>query len=467
MAQNKTTLLKNLLKKNKLNIAINDVENERQYKVNDLLEKIKEIQEFFKKKNLKKNDLILVDLPNSLEFIAIYFACIFSKISIVPLSRTLSKNQKNYIKNFCKPNLILKTNFLKSKNTKINIKRKFKKNYAIFFTSGTTNKPKGVCHTFDNLIDNAIVFNNFTKIKKKYNFLHFLPMGYMAGFLNSILCPFLAESNLFLIKNYNINTSIKFFELLKNNKINYFWATPSLIDFLNKLNCNKNLLRKIKSNLKMIFVGTAPFPTKLNNAFYKKLKVKCLESYGSTEQLLISTNSTNFKIYKSGKLLPSIKYELTDQNEIIIKSRFTFDGYLKKYNEVEIRNSKIFETGDLAKINQKNYLEITGRKKNIIIKNGINYSPKYYEEKIENFKSVNRAIVLGVSDKSLNQKIYVIIVPENNINVQFLKNKIKKSFKEVDDVMFLKKIPLTNIGKPDINHLNKIIKKYEKKIKNY
>ena len=40
-------------------------------------------------------------------------------------------------------------------------------------------------------------------------------------------------------------------------------------------------------------------------------------------------------------------------------------------------------------------------------------------------------------------------------------------FKEIDDVIFLKKIPLTNIGKPDINHLNKIIKKYEKKNKNY
>ena len=113
-------------------------------------------------------------MPNSLEFIAIYFACIFSKISIVPLSKALSKDQKSYIKKFCKPNLILKTNFLKSKNNKINIKRKFKKNYAIFFTSGTTNKPKGVCHTFDNLIDNAIVFNNFTQIKKKLNFLHFL-----------------------------------------------------------------------------------------------------------------------------------------------------------------------------------------------------------------------------------------------------------------------------------------------------
>ena len=49
-------------------------------------------------------------------------------------------------------------------------------------------------------------------------------------------------------------------------------------------------MKKIKSNLKMIFVGTAPFPLKkLNNDFYKKLKVKCLESYGSTEQLLISS----------------------------------------------------------------------------------------------------------------------------------------------------------------------------------
>ena len=79
----------------------------------------------------------------------------------------------------------------------------------------------------------------------------------------------------------------------------------------------------------MIFVGTAPFPKKLNNDFYKKLKVKCLESYGSTEQLLISSNTLNFKIHKSGKILPNIKYEITKQNELIINSKFTFDGYKK------------------------------------------------------------------------------------------------------------------------------------------
>ena len=54
MAQNKTTLLKNLIKKNKLNIAINDIENDKQYKVCDLIEKINQIQDFFKKKDLKK-----------------------------------------------------------------------------------------------------------------------------------------------------------------------------------------------------------------------------------------------------------------------------------------------------------------------------------------------------------------------------------------------------------------------------
>ena len=267
------------------------------------------------------------------------------------------------------------------------------------------------------------------------NFLHFLPMGYMAGFLNSILCPILAESNLFLIRDFNINNSIKFFEILTNHKINYFWATPSLIDFLNKLNCDKNLINKVKSNLNMIFVGTAPFPKKLNNDFYKKLKIKCLESYGSTEQLLIN-------------------------------SKFTFDGYLKKYDEIEMRKSNIFESGDLAKINKHNYLEIIGRKKNIIIKNGINYSPKYYEEKIESFSSVNRAIVLGISDITLNQKIYAVIEKKNKIKLEFFKKKIKTLFKEIDEVIFLNKIPLTNIGKPDINHLKKLLKNYEKKNKN-
>ena len=82
MAQNKTTLLKRLLKKNKSNIAINDIENNKQYKVYDLLKKIKEIENFFKKKNIKKNDLILLDLQNSLEFISVYFEFIFNKISI-------------------------------------------------------------------------------------------------------------------------------------------------------------------------------------------------------------------------------------------------------------------------------------------------------------------------------------------------------------------------------------------------
>ena len=467
MAQNKTTLLKRLLKKNKSNIAINDIENNKQYKVYDLLKKIKEIENFFKKKNIKKNDLILVDLPNSLEFISIYFACIFNKISIVPISRILSRDQKSYIKKLTKPNFILKSNFLKSKSNKKYIRRKFKKNYAIFFTSGTTNRPKGVCHTFDNLIDNALVFNSFTQIKKKMNFLHFLPMGYMAGFLNSILCPILAESNLFLIKDFNINTSMKFFEILTSHKINYFWATPSLIDFLNKLNCDKNLINKVKSNLNMIFVGTAPFSKKLNNDFYKKLKIKCLESYGSTEQLLISSNSNNFKIYKSGKILPNVRCKLINQNEMVINSKFTFDGYLKKYDEIEMRKSNIFETGDLAKINKHNYLEIIGRKKNIIIKNGINYSPKYYEEKIESFRSVNKAIVLGISDKTLNQKIYAVIEKKNKIKLEFFKKKIKTLFKEIDEVIFLNKIPLTNIGKPDINHLRKLLKNYEKKNKNY
>ena len=467
MAQNKTKLLKNLFKRNKSNISINDIETNKQYNLDDLKKKIDEVTNLLKKKNIKKNDLIVVDLPNSIDFIAIYFACFFYKISIVPLSKALSVQQKNYIKNFCKPNLIFNENFLKSKSIKKNIKRKFKKNYAIFFTSGTTNKPKGVCHTFENLISNALVFNKFTKIKKKLNFLHFLPMGYMAGFLNSILCPILAGSNLYLIKNFNISHSLKFFEILKYNKINYFWSTPSLINFLNQLNCNKKLLNHIKLNLKMIFVGTAPFPKNLRENFYKKLKVKCLESYGSTEQLLISSNAINFKVFKSGKILPNVYCKLINENEMIVKSNFTFEGYLKKFDQIEIRNSKEFDTGDLAKIYKNNFLEILGRKKNLIIKNGINYSPKYYEEKIDNLKNVNRSIVLGINnDKTLDQKIYAVIEQKNKIKAKQLGNKIQILFKEIDKVVALDKIPLTSIGKPDIYHLNKIIKLYEKKSKN-
>ena len=61
---------------------------------------------------------------------------------------------------------------------------------------------------------------------------------------------------------------MKFFEILTNHKINYFWATPSLIDFLNKLNCDKNLINKVlpgepMSKIQTPPLGDTPMPAKM------------------------------------------------------------------------------------------------------------------------------------------------------------------------------------------------------------
>src|SRR5205814_472885 len=74
---------------------------------------------------------------------------------------------------------------------------------SIFFTSGTTSRPKGVCHTTHNMLANAIAFNKLVGLTDTVSMLHVMPMGYMAGFLNTILCPILAGGSVFLAPQFN------------------------------------------------------------------------------------------------------------------------------------------------------------------------------------------------------------------------------------------------------------------------
>ena len=86
------------------------------------------------------------------------------------------------------------------------------------------------------------------------------------------------------------------------NKINYFWASPSILNIIYDQKLDNNLINQIKKELKFIMVGTAPFHSELKNKFKKKFNIKCLESYGSSEMLLVSTNLIN-KTFGSGKIL--------------------------------------------------------------------------------------------------------------------------------------------------------------------
>ncbi|CAN5248468.1 AMP-dependent synthetase/ligase [soil metagenome] len=144
--------------------------------------------------------------------------------------------------------------------------------------------------------------------------------------------------------------------------------------------------------------GSAPLGLRLGH-FYRSLGLTILEGYGLTETTApISVNlASNFKIGKVGPPLPGVSVRIADDGEIQAKGVDIFAGY---WNNKEATDDAFddgwFRTGDLGTIDDDGYLEITGRKKEIIVTaGGKNVAPAALEDPIRANPIVGQVIVVG------------------------------------------------------------------------
>ncbi len=386
-----------------------------------------------------KEKIFALNLEDSLELVVAYLACIELKIGFLPLGQHYSSMEKKNLINITRPNYIIKKNsidYLTKKKTKL-------KNFGIFFTSGTTSEPKAILHAHQSLIQNALAFNRLNKIKKG-NFLQVFPMSYMAGFLNSTLCPLLAGSKIIISKkipNYNL---INFWSYIESYKIDYTWLSPSIINFLNEMSA---IDLKRNKFLKKIFVGTAPFHLDEKKKFFKNFRIYPLESYGSTEMLLVSCSIDKKK--GSGKLLTGVEINLSRSRELLIKSKYKFKGTFRD-NKFQ-KNTKIyFSSGDIGKL-QNDDLILLDRKKEIIIKDGLNISPKYIEDKIKNINGVKEVAIVGKkNNKTLNEQIVCFLKVDKKKWREKIENQIYDKLSKVhwpNKFIYLNKFTKNKIGK--------------------
>lgn len=427
--------------------AITD--NDKTISYNILINKVFSLCEKINKLGSTNKKVFALDLDDNLEFIVCYLACLELGLNFFSLGRYYNNQEKKDLINFVKPNFVIKKNSI----LRIRKKESSLNKFGIFFTSGTTSQPKGIIHCHKNFIDNAIAFNRLNKLYRG-NFLQIFPMSYMAGFLNSTLCPLLAGSRIVIsqkIPKYNL---INFWNYINKYKITYTWVSPSVIKFLNE---TKSLNYKKNKFLKRVFVGTAPFHSHEKKNFNSNFNIYPLESYGSTEMLLVSCNINKNK--GAGKILDRIKIRLKKKNEILINSPFRFNGTLKKNGEIEKNMKQYFLSGDIGYLN-KDYLILTDRKKDIIIKDGINISPKYVENKIISINGIDEVAIVGKKDqKTLNERIICFIKKNKKASEKIIEKKIYKILSKIhtpDKILFLEKILKNKVGKIDKKELIKI-----------
>lgn len=429
-----------------------------------------------KELGLKKGDRIAILMENSLSLVKIYFGCLYSGLVVVPINPILTKNEIGYIiehsnakviivssdtKKLINANLLARkkklvlsifneTNPIYQNNDIVWNLNELKFNpyfkpfqgvssnddIAIVYTSGTTSKPKAVVHRIRDVVDNARVFGKIMGINSHNRFYNILALTYLGGYYNLLLLPYVLESSVVLAHVFDPKMAVNFWDPVIKHRVNILWLVPSIMSILLEVDRGNKGGDYCKKNISLLLVGTAPLSTKLKKDFENRYGVQAYENYGLSETLFVSTNSPKHLLYNRGvgKVLPDVSIRIIDKNgkllsagnegEILVKSPYLMKGY-HDYDKQDLESkikTKWFETGDLGILSKNKILEITGRKKDLIIRGGINISPKSIEDVLLKHRSILECAVIGIPHKIQGEEIIAVV----RVNFPSNFRKIKK-----------------------------------------
>jgi acyl-CoA synthetase (AMP-forming)/AMP-acid ligase II len=383
---NGISLLKNSFDSFGTKVAVEDANESWSY--SELLSKSYGLSLFFKK-TLKSKSKILIIPGKRIEFVASVLACSLGDFNPIFVSEKASPEELEYIKNKTKPALIWDGDF-STIDAKLPTDILFINVHLLFFTSGTTGNPKGICHEFEKVILNANAFNKAATI--------------------------IAEA-------FSAMTAMSLWTFSLEKNVNSMWLSPTMVATLTKLCRSEEISEWAKSNLKNVFVGTAPLHEATRKAFREKLGVDCIQSYGMTECMFISVCSgDDLELENSvGKPLEGVAIESRgEEGHIFVKSEFLLKGYLEEGDDINSPDTDNgwLDSGDIGLVDSKNRISITGRHKDLIIKGGLNISPRSIEETLLSYSGVQEVSVVGIPHEFWGEDILACVKLEQGLEIE-------------------------------------------------
>lgn len=453
-----------------------DARNEFRLSYLDAAKVIGNYYQFLKENGIKEGDRVAILLKNSPEFILLYLTCLLYRFTACPINPSYNEDEVKYCLQICNAKIVISDNFsedlpiksihtsefvIGSKNNfgEKKIRPDYKKDdiFTITFTSGSTGKPKAIAHRAETFLANANSFNIKTGNETSQVLLHVMPMHYMAGILNTIICPVEAGGCIVVDQSFGPLSAFTFWKKFTQFNCTTTWLSPTMVRAILNLDRGPILVKEMNINPELIniFAGTAHVSSALKKEFFKKYNLLLQQSYGLSETLIASvkTNSIKKENGSVGTLVDGTQVIISDEKEILLYTDYKMEGYLSENGEIILDDTPYFSTGDLGKI-VGDELFITGRKKDLIIKGGENINPLEVEEIIQKVFSVKRAAVIGIHNEFYGEEIAAFIIPARGTNLEKLELDILKTCREKlshskvpSKILFRNSFPLTPTGK--------------------
>lgn len=294
--------------------------------------------------------------------------------------------------------------------------------WTITFTSGTTSRPKGVVHRIESLFGAASAFARAMGYDDSTRLYHVSPMTYMAGFLNTLLCPFVVGGCVVLDRPFDAKMAIDFWREPIRRQANRLSLTPTMMATILRLDRGDLGPAYARARVASVSVCTAPLPAALKREFEQRYGVEALESYGLSETLFVSTNRPGAAREDCvGPPIDSVEVEVRGEDgarspfgetgEIFVRTPHATAGYFDPATRRPDAATapEWFPTGDVGRLGPDGALHITGRKKDLIVRGGVNVSPRAVEDALRRHPGVRDVAVVGVPHELYGEEIAAVV----------------------------------------------------------
>lgn len=297
----------------------------------------------------------------------------------------------------------------------------------IVYTSGTTNKPQGVCLTHANLVANTLQIRHWVgELEyKKEIFLSVLPLSHSYGMTTGMNAPIAIGATIVLLPVFDLQQILNH---IKKYRPTIFPAVPAIYTAINHY---PNVRSYGLDSIKACISGASPLPVEVQEEFEKLTRGRLVEGYGLTECAPITHANLLHGMRKIGSIgipVPNTDARIVDLTtgepvppgtigELVIKGPQVMQGYWGHIQAVDdtetaIRDGWLF-TGDVAVMDDNGYFKIISRKRDTIMAGEYSVYPRDVEEVLYENNKVLEAAVVGVGTED-GQKIKAFVVPRPN-----------------------------------------------------
>lgn len=411
------------------------VEGQREWTGRELLGKVRGLTAHLREQGLKPGERFATLLPRGVDLAACYLAALYGGFTVVPIDLRRPASEREFILRDCQPNLCLSS----LPNTQNSSQPCEHEGWlSLTYTSGTTSQPKGVGHTAQALLENAAAFNRTVGLDDSVRMLHLFSLAYMAGILNTLLCPWLAGGCVVLAPRLEVSSALGFWERLRQTGANAVWLTPTMANLLSRLNRGP-----VEHSLDRVFVGTAPLGQNTRQAFEEKFSTTCLESYGLTEVLIVSCQSASSAAGSVGRPLEGVTVAVRDLEGCPLAAGEVGQIWVQQ-------GDTWFASGDLGQLSEEGELTISGRLKDLIIKGGTNISPRAVEEVLNSHSLVREAAVVGAPHPFWGEEVVAFLATEGTLQEAELERWCRERLSTESvpsSYRFVEELPRNSVGK--------------------